>query len=540
MSNTALRNFAKRVRQTPQTEPLDARQVKNNAGGFVYATDPWKAFERFLVLGTEGGTYYVGEQKLTQDAAKNTLKCVEEDGRRAVDLLVDISDKGRAASNDPALFALALAAACADGSTRRYALAHLPRVARIPTHLFHFVQYVTGMRGWGRGLKTAVANWYNNQDANRLAFSLVKYQSRDGWSNKDLAILSHPAHKTREHDAIYNWLLHGQESFAQLYPKSEVTYSAYTPEIIRIFHQVQAETDVKTVAALVRKYNLTREMVPTQMLNERIVWEALLEKMPMTALIRNLANLTSVGLLDTFSTNATKVCDQVRNLDALKKARVHPLALLTAMKTYASGHGFRGKKAWTPTQQVVDALDEAFYLSFDTVEPTNKNLLLALDVSGSMGSPFGDSPLTCCEAASALALVTAHVEPKYAVFRFNTGMEEVPVRKGMRLDAVMRYTNGINGGGTDCALPMQIAAFRNYNVDAFCVYTDNETYYGKLHPMQALTLYRQKVQKPDAKLIVTAMVPTPFTIADPNDPNTLDVAGFDTNAPALLSHFIKG
>lgn len=533
MSNTALRTFAKRVRQTPQTERTDARQVKNNTGGFVYATDIWQALQRFLILGTEGGTYYVGEQKLTQDAAKNTIKCIEEDGRRAVDLLVDISDKGRAASNDPALFALALAAASADPATRAYALAALPRVARIPTHLFHFVQYVTGMRGWGRGLKNAVARWYNDKDPSKLAYALVKYQSRDGWSNKDLAILSHPRLKSPQHAAVYNWLIHGKDSLA-------TGYGEQTPEIVYAFHHAQTLTDPKEVASLIRQHNLTREMVPTEMLTHKVVWEALLERMPMTALIRNLGNLTTIGLLDTFSSNTNKVCEQVRSMDALKKARVHPLTILTAMKTYASGQGFRGSKTWTPTQQIVDALDEAFYLSFGAVEPTGKNILLALDVSASMGARFGDSPLTCCEAASAMALVTAHVEPKYAVFRFNTGMEEVPIRKGMRLDAVMRYTDSINGGGTDCALPMQVAAMRKYNVDAFCVYTDSETYFGSMHPMQALKMYRQKSNVQNAKLIVTAMCATRFTIADPADPYTLDVVGFDTNAPAMLSNFIKG
>ena len=35
--------------------------------------------------------------------------------------------------------------------------------------------------------------------------------------------------------------------------------------------------------------------------------------------------------------------------------------------------------------EVVDALDAAFYLAFDAVTPANRRMLLALDVSGSMG-----------------------------------------------------------------------------------------------------------------------------------------------------------
>ncbi|MEZ4618895.1 MAG: hypothetical protein R2867_25735 [Caldilineaceae bacterium] len=40
-------------------------QVMNSAGGYAWAVDSWTRLDRFLVLGTEGGTYYTGEQQLT-------------------------------------------------------------------------------------------------------------------------------------------------------------------------------------------------------------------------------------------------------------------------------------------------------------------------------------------------------------------------------------------------------------------------------------------------------------------------------------------
>ena len=47
--------------------------------------------------------------------------------------------------------------------------------------------------------------------------------------------------------------------------------------------------------SLVREYRLPREAVQTEHLTSPEVWEALLEDMPMTALIRNLATMTRVG-----------------------------------------------------------------------------------------------------------------------------------------------------------------------------------------------------------------------------------------------------
>ena len=43
-----------------------------------------------------------------------------------------------------------------------------------------------------------------------------------------------------------------------------------------------------------------------------------------------------------------------------------------------------------------------------------------------------------------------------------------------------------------------------------------------------------------ARLIVVGMTATNFTIADPEDPGTLDVVGFDTATPRLISDFAAG
>jgi len=77
-------------------------------------------------------------------------------------------------------------------------------------------------------------------------------------------------------------------------------------------------------------------------------------------------------------------------------------------------------------------------------------------------------------------------------------------------------------------------------LDVFIVYTDSETWVGKVHPSQALINYRQKMNKPDAKLVVMAMQTNEFSIADPKDPNMLDVCGFDANVPDILCDFANG
>ena len=94
-------------------------------------------------------------------------------------------------------------------------------------------------------------------------------------------------------------------------------------------------------------------------------------------------------------------------------------------------------------------------------------------------------------------------------------------------------------GGTDCAQPMIYAKNKKLEVDTFIVYTDNETWAGKIHPSQALKDYRES-SGVDAKLIVCGMCANSFTIADPNDAGMLDMAGFDSAAPEVIRNFVLG
>ncbi|HUM69480.1 MAG TPA: TROVE domain-containing protein, partial [Chloroflexota bacterium] len=145
------------TRRTPQNQPIPgSNQVANSAGGYAWAVDDWMQLDRFLVLGSEGGTFYIQPQKLTRENAEAVLRCLQTDGRRVISRVVEISENGRAPRNDPALFVLAMAAGLGDEVTRQAAIAALPRVARTGTHLFHFMEFVEGFRGWGRALRLGV------------------------------------------------------------------------------------------------------------------------------------------------------------------------------------------------------------------------------------------------------------------------------------------------------------------------------------------------------------------------------------------------
>lgn len=539
------------TRATPQSEKiLGSSQVPNSAGGFAWKVTDAVRLDRFLILGTEGGSYYSTERALTLDNAEAVLRAIEADGPAVVRRVVEISEAGRAPKNDPAIFVLALAASRGDRATRQAAFEALPRVCRTGTHLLHFAEFVEGFRGWGRGLRRAVAGWYT-QPADRLAYQAIKYGSRDGWSQRDLLRLAHPKGVTEQHQAILHWIARGWEWVGDEPHPDPVLRRIWAVE------QVRRTGSLAKVVRLIREHRLPREAVPTRWLGEAVVWEALLETdMPTTALIRNLATLTRVGLLVPGSEATRRVVDHLGDRDRLRAARVHPIAVLAALKTYASGRGARGHGTWEPVAGIVDALDGAFYATFQNVEPTGQRWLLALDVSGSMGggTVAGVPGLTPRVATGAMALVTAATEPKHSIVAFSApsessvggafgggdpGLTPVAISPRQRLDDVLARLDKIPMGGTDCSLPMRWALERKLPVDVFVVYTDNETWYGKIHPAQALRRYRERMGIP-ARLIVVAMIANPFSIADPEDAGMLDVVGFDTATPAVMADFVRG
>lgn len=538
-----------RLRWTPQFRPATPEQIRNAAGGYTFAVDDWARLRRFLTLGTDGGTFYASDRELTYDNADVVFRLTVTDPIGLVDRIVEVSEAGRAPRQNAALFALAIAASGDDVNGRRAALAALPRVARTATALFLFVGYVEQFRGWGRTLRRAVGQWYTDMPIDRLAYQLVKYRQRDGWTHRDLLRLASPSGVTDPARRVaLNWAV--GKGLADRRGSAVLSGTSPVPDGLAIIADVEdaraASTPQRWVEIIGRGNGMSWEMLPTAALCEPAVWEALVTlNMPQTALMRQLPRLTRLGLLA--GEVGDTVAEQLADPRRLARARVHPINVLVAQRIYASGCGVKGAHTWVPSPRIADALDAAFYAAYAAVQPADKRTLLALDISGSMASAVSGLPLTCREASAALALVTAATEPRHRIVGFTAGrggfanpaIRELDIGPRRRLDDVCRYTAGIPMGATDCALPMVWACENRVAVDTFHIYTDNETWYGSIHPHEALNRYRQTMGI-DARLVVVAMTATGNAIADPADPRQLDISGFDSAVPTLVADFSRG
>ncbi len=544
----------------------------------------------------------MGEKELGLQNAKCVSRMIQEG--RGLEVMREVkafSLEGRAAKQNPTLFVLALCARQdSDPKTKKAAYEALPEVCRIPTHLFSFVEYSEALSrgtGWGRAHRRALSQWYNRFSDNprQLAQHVTKYRNRNGWTHKDVLRLCHVTPQNEGVSCVVKHVIKGLDVAKQFVKELEKTDEEKKDEDIKETFEVvnmddgnkeanakagkteesnkkkeegnkkemteedkkklkqtvafleavekaKESKDADEVIQLIQRQGLVREHVPTMLLNDVTIWRQLLQKMPMTAMIRNLGKMTSLNLLQDGEPEVDLVVKKLGSVEALKIAKIHPFNVLVALLTYKQGKGDKGKLKWTPSEKICKALDDAFYASFKLVEPTNQRFCLAVDVSGSMswGSVNGCSAITPRDAAAALTMVTARTEPQHEIMGFSHTLVPVPINKDMNLDEVTGVMQAIPMGGTDCALPMVWAKEKQKDFDVFIVYTDNETWFGKIHPAEALREYRKARGIWDAKLIVCGMASNGFTIADPEDPGMLDMAGFDSAGPEVIRNFSLG
>jgi len=519
---------------TPQSKPLPGREAemaRNPAGGYGFSVSDWTRLTRFLMIGTEGGTYYEDARALTLENANALIACMSADGARVVGEIVRISDGGLAPKNSPALFALALCIARGDAVTRAAALEALPRVCRIATHLFELLEaYQTLDGGWGRAVRRAVGGWYTSRTPETLAYQLVKYRSRHRWTHRDALRVAHPKPADSTTETILGWAA----------GKRAIEDADGSP-LIWAFQRAQTIVYPADLIRLIVDYRLPREAIPDRWLDRADVWAALLHDMPITALIRTLNRLTTVGLLTPFSAAMAQVTDRLTDGETLRRGRVHPLALLLAGKTYAAGRGVLGSLTWEPLPQIVTALDAAFEASFVNVVPLDKRILIAVDTSGSMsghGSVAGVVGLTPLQAAAAAAVCYLRTQTDAHIIGFDTQVRELGALAGSTMSGLLHRLETWRGGGTDAAIPLDYALKHNLTIDALLMLTDSMSWSGAPHPAIAMQRLRQKTGVA-VRWVMVQTTATGTQLSDPQDVDAMEMAGFSPDLFMVANAFFR-
>lgn len=525
--------YANVLTNTPQSRPINTDQIENNAGGYVYEISTQQKLERFLLIGSESATYYVSAQELTEKNAQSVIEYIKQDGMEVLTVLLDFATNHRAPKMDATLFTLALLCTYGNQEVKNLSYVAIKTVCKTATHLFTFLENVTKMRGWSRGLRTGVAEWYTKKTDDKLAYQLVKYRQRNNWTHKDVLRLAHPKALTTSQNSLFHYAVNGM-NIHPVFEKNDFTGS--TQSLIMAFEAAQNTTNISTLCELVQEHGLTWEMIPTQYLNDGNVLITLLINMPTIALIRNLGRYSKAGLTNGNTLTTKKIVSKL-NKEAIRKSGIHPINVVNAMRTYAQGHGDKGKSTWPVNQAIVDSLEEAYYHALENITPTNKNILVALDVSPSMSAEVGGMKMTASQIGAILSLTMLRTEPNVELIEFCTSIHKTKIGKRTSLDECLKKVQ--YGNGTDCAQAFIHAMNTKQKFDAIVILTDNETWAGPKHGEVVLSEYRRKYNK-DVKVIEIAMVSNPYTALPVNDPNILRIAGFDASCISLINEFLKG
>lgn len=536
-----------RNKPTPQSKPIPGREeemTKNLAGGYGFKASDMQALRRWLLTGSMFDAYYQGKEQMTKKNATVLQKVMSTDATKVAEEILYASKRG--VSVHTPIYALAILST-GDKQAKAAFREVFSEVIRTGSHLYEFLNYCRGMRGFGSLIHKAVKDWFAGKDAKELEYQFLKYQGRYDWTGRDVLRMIKPVPQDENVKAIFNWMVGGtaRNPLFTEWPAALERINAYEK-----LKKSPAESDVIDA---INKYRMTWEMMPGNLTQTPKTWEALFHNMPVGATIRNLGNLTDKGIFK--STKNLDILEQRLSGEVLQKAHIHPVVFASALKIYDAGGSLgKSKLTWTPVGRVKDAMEDGIEACFDSVEPTGKNFYYALDVSGSMtGGSVGTLWMTPLEVQGVMAVGTIRSEKNYFVGGFDTQFKVLNgfTRKTNYADVVY-HNDGwgrsrkssiwpSNFGGTDASVAYDYAIKNQIQTDVFVFMTDGESWAGYKHPAQGLKEYRSRINK-NAKAIYVTLVPygDNITLADPKDPQSYDIAGFSGQTPKLINMIARG
>lgn len=507
---------------------------KNLAGGVSFKADDFTALRRWLLTGSFSNFFYESSRKNTNENLDTLINCINQNPVKVAEEIVYATNHGTMASQHTCILAL-VHLSNGNQIAKKEFRNIFNDVIRTASHLYEFVAYTKKIRGMGKTIHKAVNGWLKSKNASDLEYQFLKYQQREGFSNRDILRLFKPVPRNEVEDSLFSWVAQKNKPLVNELERLQV-YEGLK----------RGDYSEKEVVKAIADFGLTHEMIPANVERTTKVWTALFYKMPMTATIRNLATLTRNGVFKNMKN--LDVLEEKLNKEALQKSRVHPLEIANAQKIYSSG-GAIGRSTnanFEPIPRVIDILEDAVHNSFITQEPTGKHFFHALDISGSMG--WADMPglfLNPFEIESIMALTTVKTEKNYYVGGFSDSFIQLPeFRSKSTIKSAITEARRHGFGGTNAASAYEHAIEQNIYTDVFVFWTDSENWGGRYNggqPSLKLKEYRKKVN-PEAKAIYITLVPygDKVTLSDPKDPLSYDIGGFSSQTPKLISMIAEG
>ena len=233
-------------------------------------------------------------------------------------------------------------------------------------------------------------------------------------------------------------------------------------DVLRIVHPTPKDEATSILFKKILEDNLetpyTWETELSAKGNTKEVWTELInsKKLGYMALLRNLKNIIKSGA------DYTSVLEFISNPEQVKQSKQLPFRFYAAYKTLVNND--------IKDKQVLDALEKAIESSIGNFEVIPGKTLIAIDVSGSMGSPVSNkSDIDCFEIGALLGILLNRLTEDSEVVYFNAAdgwsssnndfcKKGYIVKRYGKFDNILESIREIKcGGGTDMSLPLQYA-----------------------------------------------------------------------------------
>ncbi|XP_015596736.1 60 kDa SS-A/Ro ribonucleoprotein [Cephus cinctus] len=444
-----------------------------------------------------------------------------------------------------------------------------------PQHFFLFIKFVSELSktelkksgGWGHGLKNAVCKWYTKTNSLDLAEKVTQYRGKYGWTHKDIIKLSHIRPTTAVgFNFILKYIMYGLETAkkeASCQTKNKVPTFTCVQSILEYIEDVEAFKhceDEHCAAALIEKQKLQLEHVPSHLIKSEEVWNSLIPLMDLSTLLNNLQRIHNMKMLKPNSLTVAKIIDEITNEENIKKAKIHPIAVLIALRNYeSSGRPLSYEKRKVreeakkplppppkPNQTIVEALNKMLNLSWANVNNSTKRYMITINVSKSMleNKTWHNGNINPVEAGCIIALSLSRSSPSVVIATYNNNtVQEVDIPKTATLPDVMKLLVEAQHGNVRLSSPITWAMSQKREIDVFINVVEQID--PKVEPQEsynsrnAIEDYRNEMSISNAKLINCAMCSPKVPRHKHEDPNILTTCGFDIGVPMVIEAFVE-
>ncbi|MDT8924691.1 TROVE domain-containing protein [Pseudomonas taiwanensis] len=484
-----------------------ATAVKNHAGGKAFVKSDEQALVQYVMTGTFNDTFYVtGESQLTEVLARASQVPDE--------FLAKLAIYGREKGMMKDMPALLCALLVARGSEHSEAV--FKRVIDNARMLRNFVQMlrsgVVGRKSLGSRAKRLVKGFI----ASLNDYALWEASVGNGPSLVDVMKLAHPKAKDERRNALYAYVM------------GKPVVAALLPDFIRDY---EAFLSGKSKAAPLR--------APFQKLTALPLgaedWMRIATNARWTMTRMNLNTFARHGVLCN-PQMVSMIAERLADREQILKARAFPYQLMTAMLNIGEE---------VPCE-IRAALEKAMEVALENVPAIDGELVLAIDVSGSMvnsvtGRQAGaSSKVSCLDAAALIGAALRAKNRSAKILAFEYGCREVAVPQDCKVMTIAQKIKAYHGGGTNCGSVIQYMLDHGIKANNLILVSDNESWAdGYRSDLSTLWAKYKRECAPEARMINLDITPNQYSV-NAKRADTLMVGGFSDDVFSVMKAFLAG